>query len=275
MDNGISMFGRETIDSREVAAMVGKQHSHLMRDIEGYIASIERQNLNTQQNPKLDSADFFQKSSYKADDGSRFYPCYLCSHLGCDFIANKMQGDKGNLFTALYTKRFAQMESQVQSLPSMSQMEMIAAIATHSAMQEKQLAAHDEELKQHSAKLEAINERMEDIRSNFGTPYTTWRNQTTDSLTAIAEARGGGQDNYKQVRGESYKALEIRGKCDLKTRLKHDKEAALNAGNAGRAKELNRLDVIEADARLKEIYCAIVKEMYATEVDIRKERNAD
>ena len=32
----------ETLDSREVAEMVGKQHKHLLRDINGYIENMKQ-----------------------------------------------------------------------------------------------------------------------------------------------------------------------------------------------------------------------------------------
>lgn len=79
--------GTLVVDSREVAEMVGKNHKELLRDIRGYIEILEKSNerkiapvaetLATQQSAKLRSANFFLESSYKADDGSRSYPCYL------------------------------------------------------------------------------------------------------------------------------------------------------------------------------------------------------
>lgn len=49
--------GIEVVDSREVAEMVEKQHSHLCRDIAGYIDILSK-------NPNLDSSDFFIPSTY-------------------------------------------------------------------------------------------------------------------------------------------------------------------------------------------------------------------
>ena len=61
---------------------------------------------------KLRADNFFKKSSYKAGTG-KVYSCYLISKMGCEFIANKMTGDKGILFTAMYVKQFNEME-QIQ-----------------------------------------------------------------------------------------------------------------------------------------------------------------
>ena len=60
---------QRVIDSRDIAKMIGKSHAHLMRDIHDYISDMEH-------NPKLDSAQFFIKSSY-IDPNKRERPCYL------------------------------------------------------------------------------------------------------------------------------------------------------------------------------------------------------
>lgn len=93
----------KTIDSRDVAAMVGKQHSHLLRDIDGYVKDL--------QNPKLDSNEFFIPNTYHAAGGKRPYPNYLVTRKGCDMIANKLTGTKGVQFTAAYVNKFHEMEA--------------------------------------------------------------------------------------------------------------------------------------------------------------------
>lgn len=94
-------------DSREVAEMTGKQHSHLCRDIQGYIEVLSK-------NPKLDSLDFFIESSY-VDKKGESRKCYLLTKKSCDMVANKMTGEKGILFTATYIDRFYQMEQQLKA----------------------------------------------------------------------------------------------------------------------------------------------------------------
>lgn len=94
----------QTIESREVAKMIGRRHDHLVRDIQGYVNDLG-------QNPDLGADGFFIKSSYKAGTG-KTYPCYLLTKKGCEFVANKMTGKKGNLFTASYITKFNKMEKQ-------------------------------------------------------------------------------------------------------------------------------------------------------------------
>lgn len=97
------------VDSRDVAEMTGKQHSHLMRDIKGYTEILKNST-----NPKLDALDFFVESTYLDSKGEE-RPCYLLTRKGCDMVANKMTGEKGVLFTAAYVTKFEEMEKQVQA----------------------------------------------------------------------------------------------------------------------------------------------------------------
>lgn len=104
----IKKDGQHWVDSREVAKMVRKEHSHLCRDIEGYLSDMVGS-----QNPKLDFDSFFLKSSYKSGTG-KSYTCYLISRKGCDFIGNKMTVEKGTLFTAAYVNTFHAIDEKMQ-----------------------------------------------------------------------------------------------------------------------------------------------------------------
>lgn len=109
----VSQNGKALADSREVAEMIGKRHADLIRDIENYIHILE--------NAKLRSQDYFMESGYKALGNNKTYKSFLLTKIGCDMVANKMTGTKGVLFTAAYTKKFQQMEQEMQhgfKLPS-------------------------------------------------------------------------------------------------------------------------------------------------------------
>lgn len=98
--NNLQIIER-TIDSREVAEMVEKAHSELLKDIRRYISQFNEGNL-----PYV---DFFQESSYKDSKGEH-RPCYQITKKGCEFIAHKLTGTKGTIFTARYINRFHQMQ---------------------------------------------------------------------------------------------------------------------------------------------------------------------
>jgi Rha family phage regulatory protein len=94
----------KTIDSMEVANMIGKRHSDLMRDIRTYVKYLNKS--------KLASEDFFIEATYQ-DAKNQTRPCYLITKLGCEMCANKLQGQKGVEFTAKYVMKFNEMEQAV------------------------------------------------------------------------------------------------------------------------------------------------------------------
>lgn len=104
--------GREipVIESREVAEMLETEHKYILRSIEGtdkvvgILPTLESANLHYQ--------NYFVESTYKA--GTREYKCYLCTKMGCELLANKMNGEKGILFSAKYVERFNQYEEQLK-----------------------------------------------------------------------------------------------------------------------------------------------------------------
>lgn len=97
---------QSVIDSRDVAKMTGKQHKHLMRDIRKYIKDIST-------SPNLDPSIFFIQDSYR-DAKGEIRDCYLLTKEGCEFVANKMTGQKGNLFTAQYVSLFNEYQEMQQ-----------------------------------------------------------------------------------------------------------------------------------------------------------------
>lgn len=104
----INKNGTQVIDSREVAEMISKRHDHLIRDIKNYSEIIFGCT-----HPNIGVSDFFIESSYK-DSTGRELPCYLLTKKGCDMVANKMTGEKGVLFTAMYVTAFEQMRNELQ-----------------------------------------------------------------------------------------------------------------------------------------------------------------
>ncbi|WP_054948948.1 ORF6N domain-containing protein [Numidum massiliense] len=110
-------------------------------------------------------------------------------------------------------------------------------------------------------KLAGVEKRQEQITEVLSLNPTEWRKKTNSLLSKIAQARGG-FDAYREVRKESYQKLEERARCDLSRRLTNKRRKMLEEGVAkSRVDKTNRMDVIADDARLTEVYLAIVKEM--------------
>lgn len=108
MNNLIDTSVIETIDSREVAEMVGMQHRDLLKKIRNYVEILD--------GAKLRSPQFFVPSTY-TNSQNKEQPCYLLTKKGCEMVANKLTGEKGILFTAQYVNRFAEMEKK-QKIPT-------------------------------------------------------------------------------------------------------------------------------------------------------------
>ena len=108
----INKNGVLLVDSRDVAEMVEKKHSNLMRDIRGYAKVIST-------NSRLNLLDFFIEDTYKDTKGEERH-CYLLTRKGCDMVANKMTGEKGILFTAEYVSKFEEMEKTLKEINSPS-----------------------------------------------------------------------------------------------------------------------------------------------------------
>ncbi len=98
------LANRLTLDSREVAEMVGKEHFNLLQDIKTYVGYLE----NTGE-LKSQVSDFFQPSTYISNQNKEL-PNYQITKKGCEFIAHKLTGQKGALFTATYINKFHEME---------------------------------------------------------------------------------------------------------------------------------------------------------------------
>ena len=95
-----------SITSLEVAEMVEKEHNKLLRDIRRYDKQLSE--------AKIGQSEFWEETFYKNDRGKE-YPCYNITKMGCEFIAHKMTGVKGTLFTAQYIKRFHEMEQALKN----------------------------------------------------------------------------------------------------------------------------------------------------------------
>lgn len=143
-------------------------------------------------------------------------------------------------------------------LPKMqptTQAELIAMMAQQGVEQERRL----NQVEQRTAELEAQQENITQIVS---LNPMGWKDKVNAILNRIAIARGGG-NQFQIVRNESYELLEARARCKLGIRLDNRKKEALANGIISKAKiaKFKKIDVIEADTKLTEIYLAIVKEM--------------
>ncbi|MFD1777055.1 Rha family transcriptional regulator [Paenibacillus rhizophilus] len=229
-----------TIDSREVAEMLNIRHADLLEKIEAYILILE--------NGKFRSADFFIESSYTISGSSRLYKCFDVTKKGCDMVANKTTGEKGVLFTAAYVTRFEEYEKNATGT-NISELSPLLQILIQTEQRQKQIEQRQDN----------TDRQLEIVKETFLQRDENWRGKIKGLLNGAAYRRGKA---YREIRSLSYEMLEDRAHCDLARRLTNLKERLRESGaTKTKIDEANRLDVIEAEPRLKEIYYTIVKEL--------------
>lgn len=243
----IKQNGQLLVDSRQVAEMVGKEHGHLLRDIKGYLEVLGKSNFGL--------ADFFIEDAY-IDSQGKARPRYLITRKGCDMVANKMTGEKGVLFTATYVSKFEEMEQQIKNELDISklspELQMFKAIFDAQAKSQLELLEARKELSEVKTTIEVIQE-------TFLQRDEDWRKSVNHLLNKASFQSGG---NYRDLRNKSYELLEDRAHCDLNKRLRNLVERLERTGaTKTQLRNTTKMDVIESDPRLKEIYTTIVKEL--------------
>ena len=197
----------QTLDSREVAEMVGKKHYNLMRDIKGYAEELNEL--------KIEVVDFFKENNYKDGKGET-RPCYDITKKGCEFIAHKLTGIKGTEFTARYINRFHDMEEQIYKPKSALEM----------------LQLQSQALLEVNEKVDGVKQELDDFKLDMPLLAVECDRITTAVHKRGVDALGGKQSNayrdtsmrskvYQDIHRElkrqfgvsTYKAIK-RNQCD-------------------------------------------------------------
>ena len=93
----------QTIPSREVAEMMETQHKHLLEKIDRINKDLVAENLATKK--------YWIESTF--ENRGKYYREYQVTKLGCEFLAHKTTGTRGNLFTARYMDKFEEMKVEI------------------------------------------------------------------------------------------------------------------------------------------------------------------
>ncbi|MFW6047185.1 MAG: Rha family transcriptional regulator [Candidatus Woesearchaeota archaeon] len=227
-----------TLTSREVAEMIGIKHWEILRKLEGN--NKRKGYIEILTNNHLVVSNYFIRSSY-IDDSGKENKCYLFTKMGCEFLANKFTGEKGILFTAKYVEKFNQMKNQLEPRSEFDILRKMIdqlEVTQRDASEAKQIA--------------------QSIKDTILQTDEDWRNWVNNQLNNLCIEH----QNYRDLKKQSYDILENRANCRLSIRLQNLKDRMLKAGaTKTAANKACKLDVIEADVRLKEIYSGIVKDM--------------
>ena len=146
MNNEVVVFSGtapQSIISTEVAEMLDTAHKSLIRKIEGINKDFTEH--------KIVPSEYWLESHY-FDKSGKANRCYNITKKGCEFLAHKTTGTKGNIFTARYMERFEQMEKalKVRAEPprqELSDMEILSRAVLISNTKIQDLQGQVEELK--------------------------------------------------------------------------------------------------------------------------------
>lgn len=115
--------------------------------------------------------------------------------------------------------------------------------------------------KEQDKAIEAVNQKVDGIRDVVVLNPNSWREECRKLLAKVAQARGGG-GAYQEVNAEVFQLVDERARVSLETRLTNKRRRMADEGVCkSKRDKLNKVDVIADDAKLIEIYIAIVKEM--------------
>ncbi|MGG3307366.1 ORF6N domain-containing protein [Paenibacillus lautus] len=194
------------------------------------------------------------KASRQIDDNLKFAPIiYLWTEKGAWLHAKSLNTDRSwEAYEMLVDDYYRVKEGTSLDISQLSP-EMQMFKLTFDAVAKVQLEAA-----QTKQELIGLQTTVSTIKETFLQRDDNWRQEITRLLNRAASRLGG----FREVRTESYRLLEERAHCKLNTRLANLKERLAEQGaTKSKISDANRLDVIEADPRLKEIYTTIVKEL--------------
>lgn len=244
----IDRSGVDVVDSREVAEVIGKQHAHLMRDIKNYCDILEKTNES-----KIGLVDFFIPSTY-TDGKGESRPCYLLTKKGCDMVANKMTGEKGVIFTAMYVSAFEKMRERITK--PMTTAEMFQLQAQINVEQERRLAA-----------IEANQQKVIEACSVPAVGRDEWQENMKKYLSGLCEEYSM---SYPIMYDDLYSALERKVGCDLDRRQSNMRKRLKAAGATYKERQsVSKLTVIAKDPALTGVFEGIVQR-YAAHLASRK-----
>lgn len=222
--------GEVKLDSRMIAKHFEKEHRHVLRDIRTEVEAIEKAGLATE--------SIFGLSDYEDTTGRRL-PCYTMTEEGAMQLAAR--------YDAVARRKLILMIKEMKQVAApKTQAEMLALMAQQAVEQER--------------KLTAIEGAVNTIKETIIHEPDKWREEINRMLNRVSKKLG--PDHFRLIRTDSYKALEGRARVDLARREMNLKARLLSQG--AKTTELNKvckLDVIEADPKLREIYTGIVKSL--------------
>lgn len=121
-----------------------------------------------------------------------------------------------------------------------------------------QMANNERQIREAQALAQKAVDTAEVIKEAIQPVFDNWRDETNKKFNRIQKSCG---TQFSFLRNEMYQALEQRAGCDLNTRLRN-LQARMNDKGCTKTEinKLSKMDVIESDKKLREIFSKIVAE---------------
>ena len=127
------------------------------------------------------------------------------------------------------------------------------------ATQQIKQAEIEQQLSLTTAKVDTVENSLAVVRDTIIRREDDWRESMKRMFNNAVEASG--TKDYQAFRHETYDILESRAHCNLDRRLRYMRERLADQGaTKSKINALTKIDVIEQDPKLREIYTSIVKE---------------
>lgn len=226
--------------SRNVAENFGKQHKHVLEAIDELTEGLAE-----------NSANLFYESEYVHPQNKRTFREIYMTKDGFTLLAMGFTGKKALEFKLAYIDQFNKMEEQIKKQLDTSQLspelQMFGQVFNTLAKQELET--------------KRLENKVDGISNLIAMDSKDWRKEAVTILRKIALQQGG-HDQYKEAANDSYIRLEHKARCNLNIRLENRKKNMIAQGLGKTAvNKLNKLDIIQEDHRLKEIYMQVIKDM--------------
>lgn len=229
--------------SRNVAEIFSKRHDHILRDIDEL-----KENMRVTQN----WGDLFHETTYTHSQNKQQYREYYMTKDGFTLLAMGFTGQQALEFKLAYIDQFNQMEEhikqqQIDTSQLSPELQMFGQVFNSLAKQELET--------------KRLENKVDGISNLIAMDSKDWRKEAVTILRKIALQQGG-HDQYKEAANDSYIRLEHKARCNLNIRLENRKKNMIAQGLGKTAvNKLNKLDIIQEDHRLKEIYMQVIKDM--------------
>lgn len=241
MNNLVIMKDQQAVTSSlQVAETFNKNHKHVLEAID-----------NLKEGVAENWADLFSEDTYTHPQNKQQYRMYYMNRDGFTLLAMGFTGNDAMKFKLQYINAFNKLEEEhkknqidVNELsPELKMFNQIFKSVANQELENKKL-----------------NHKVDNIAEIVSLNTTDWRKTSQSIIRKIALVQGG-YGAYKEVASDAYAETDRRAGANLKIRLTNLKKNRLaNGMSRSKVDKTNKLDVIDGDKRLKEIYMSVVKD---------------